>query len=74
MTFLVAIPCILINILSNNQNEWKTHGEEVSFISLFSIGNIGKNSENYSGIQVDITIILNTIMIFIIYISSLILK
>jgi len=54
--------------------EWMSPGESVPFIIPLSIGNLGKNKNMYKSKDVNITIILNTVIICAILIMNILFK
>ncbi|CAI2383775.1 unnamed protein product [Moneuplotes crassus] len=73
MSLLVGIPMTIIFAKANRQNEW-LDGEEISFLSLFSIGSLGESPENYSDYEIDLLIGFGLATIILIYISAVLLK
>lgn len=73
MSIFVGIPLTIVFARAERHKEW-LDGEEISFLSLFSIGNLGKFKENYTGYEIDLLIGLGFITIILIYTSAIWLK
>ena len=73
MAIFVSIAGWVLYSRENKGNEW-LNGNLTPFSVSFSIGNLGKSPQNYSETNVNVMILLNSIMIIIIYILNMIFK
>lgn len=73
MSLLVSIAGWVIYSRVNKGNEW-LNGQLAPFSVSFSIGNLGKSPENYFTANVNIMILLNSLMVLAIYIFNMIFK
>lgn len=74
MTVIVTIPSTIIYNLEGRVDEWETDNDKNSPSSLFSLGNFGKDSKHYETLELNMIILLNSLMIFLFYISFLLLR
>ncbi|CAI2384536.1 unnamed protein product [Moneuplotes crassus] len=65
--FFVSVPGCILYFTPHNGDEWLESGNSVSFATKLSIGNNGKNSEEYETGDVNIMIILTTILICVLF-------
>lgn len=73
MTFVVTIACVIINVNKNRGYEW-VGGATATYPVKMSIGNFGKNSDNYKLGGILAEAILNLLFIFVILFGSIILR
>ena len=73
MTFVVTIACVTINVNKNRGYEW-VGGATATYPVKMSIGNFGKNSDNYKLGGIFAEAILNLLFIFVILFGSIILR
>ena len=68
MIFIVSIPASIILSTEDKAEEWGESSETIQ--TELTLGNFGRNSANHEATEIDIIIVLNSTVIFIVYILN----